>query len=414
MKTLAWFTAMVLATLTVVVLLWLFRSVVVLFLLSLVTAATVRPGIERLAHRGIPVTASLLIIYLVGLGALGLLVYALSGPLAAEFEQISESLVFGYERLVVEWARGTPFQRGLVAQLPAPNEVYEAIAGEQGTALVGGLLGVTLGFFDIVANVLAVLLLSVYWSAERVRFERLWLSLLSPDGRSRALEIWRTIEAGVGAYIRSELFQSLLAGILLSAGYVLIGLPVPLTLALFAAFAFLLPWIGVLLAILPALLAGLMISLPAGILAALYTLAVLTFLEVVVEPRFFVRRRFSSLLVVLMVLALTDLYGLLGLILALPLAAALQIFFGNILRAQTEPAEAEPESRVAELKERLEAVRAMIGSLEAPPPPEVGSLLERSARLVEETHEALRPAAPPPRSRATPRAERPPLPASSR
>jgi len=408
MKTLALFTAVVLATLTVVVLLWLFRSVVVLFLLSLVTAATVRPGIERLTGRGLPVAASLLMIYLLGLGVLGLLVYVLGAPLNAEFEQISESLVFGYERLVVEWRVGTAFQQGLVAQLPAPNEVYEAIAGEQGTALVGGVLGVTLGFFDIVANILAVLLLSVYWSAERVRFERLWLSLLSPEGRSRALEIWRTIEAGVGAYIRSELIQSLVAGILLSAGYWLIGLPVPLTLALFAAFAWLLPWVGVLFAMVPALLVGLLTSLQAGILAGLYTLAVLTFLEVAVEPRFFVRRRFSSLLVVLVVLALTDLYGIVGLILALPLSAALQIFFGNILRAQSAPAEAEPESRVARLQERLESVHAMIGALEEPPPREVASLVDRSARLIEETHRALQP----PRSLLPSRTERPSLPAS--
>ncbi|MCZ7672142.1 MAG: AI-2E family transporter [Chloroflexi bacterium] len=74
---------------------------------------------------------------------------------------------------------------------------------------------------------LVILFLSLYWSLDRVRFERLWLSLLPPEQRARARDIWQTIESDLGSYIRSEVAQSLLAGLLLGLGYWALGSPTP-------------------------------------------------------------------------------------------------------------------------------------------------------------------------------------------
>ena len=47
------------------------------------------------------------------------------------------------------------------------------------------LLGVTWGFFGTILNVLIIVVLSLYWSIDRVHFERLWLSLLDVGRRQR-------------------------------------------------------------------------------------------------------------------------------------------------------------------------------------------------------------------------------------
>ncbi|MGH2521096.1 MAG: AI-2E family transporter [Anaerolineales bacterium] len=391
MKRLVWFTVVVLSTLMVVFLLWQFRGAVALFLLSLAVAAAVRPLVDYWVGRGMLRSVALLLVYLVGVGALGLLLYGISGPLLHELEQGGNNFVLAYDTLWATWPEGSPFQQTIVKWLPPPAELYQAIAGEQANALLQGLLGVTLSVFDILSQFVVVLMLSLYWSVDRVRFERLWLSVLPADQRARARDLWRAIETGVGAYIRSELVQSLLAGLLLGLGYWMIGLPYPTLLAIGSALAWMIPWLGAALASIPVLLVGLA-GLNPGLaaLAVVYTLTVFFVLEVVIEPKLFNQRQFSSLLVVLVVIALADVYGLLGVVIAPPLAAAIQIFFTHMLQ-QPAPAAAPDQMarQIADLDKRLVRVREMMNNLEAPASPQTVSMLERLNGLIERANAAL-------------------------
>ena len=92
------------------------------------------------------------------------------------------------------------------------------MTGDQGQLVLPAILGFTQGLGDILSGALII-------------FERLWLSLLPSGQRKQARGILRTIEQDLGAYIRSEVIQSLLAGLLLSLGYWLLGSPYPTLLA---------------------------------------------------------------------------------------------------------------------------------------------------------------------------------------
>jgi predicted PurR-regulated permease PerM len=87
MKRLAWFTMVILATFTLVLLVWEFRVAVMLFVLSLVVAATVRPLVDRFAARGLPRGLALLLTYAVCIGGVVVLVLILSGPLLTDLQQ---------------------------------------------------------------------------------------------------------------------------------------------------------------------------------------------------------------------------------------------------------------------------------------------------------------------------------------
>ena len=331
MKRLAWFTLVMLATLTLALLFWEFRVAVLLFVLSLVVAATVRPLVDRFAARGLPRGLALLLTYAICIGGIIALVVILSGPLLTDLQQLTKNVAGSYEQMKTQWPTGSPFQQTLAQQLPSTDELYQLFTG----TLPQTVLGITLGAFDLLGQLMIVLVLSVYWSADQEHFKRLWLSLLPLERRARARLIWQTLESGLGAYLRSQVIQTVLAVILLGLGYQLLGLQYPVALALIGAIGWLIPWVGLLLAVIPALWVGLSSSLALGLLAAAFTIGVLCFLEFVVEPRLFNRRRFSSLLVVIVVLVLVDEYGLIGILLAPPLAAAIQILAGQLMRSTT-------------------------------------------------------------------------------
>ena len=366
MKRLAWFTLVMLATFTLALLFWEFRVAVLLFVLSLVVAATVRPLVDRFAARGLPRGLALLLTYAICIGGVIALVVILSGPLLTDLQQLTKNVASSYEQMKTQWPTGTPFQQTLAQQPPSTDDLYQLFTG----SLPQTVLGITLGAFDLLGQLMIVLVLSVYWSADQEHFKRLWLSLLPFERRARARLIWQTLESGLGAYLRSQVIQTVLAVILLGLGYQLLGLQYPVALALIGAIGWLIPWVGLLLAVIPALWVGLSSSLALGLLAAAFTIGVLCFLEFVVEPRLFNRRRFSSLLVVIVVLVLVDEYGLIGILLAPPLAAAIQILAGQLMRSTTT-AKATLAQPISTLQANFAAVQSVLAAETVPPGPEL-------------------------------------------
>ncbi len=393
MKRLAWFTLIILATLTSAIVFWEFRVAVVLFGLSLAVAAAVRPLVDRLAARRVPRGLALLLAYALCVGGLIALVLILSGPLFANLQQLTKDLGNGYEQLKAQWPSGTALQQTLAKQLPAASDVSKAIIGPQGGAVLQAVLGLTMGSFDLLGQLLIVLVLSMYWSVDQEHFKRLWLSLLPFQARARAREVWQNIESGFGAYLRSQVVQTVLALILLGLGYQVLGLPYPVALALIAAIGWLIPWVGVLIAVMPAAWVGLSISPVLGLAAAALTIGVLAFLEFVVEPRLFKRERFSSLLAVIVLLVLADEYGFIGILVAPPLAAALQIVAGQIMRVTTRsiltatarPIDSAPPIEV--LQTRLASVQARLAA-QPEPAPELTNLVERLTQLIDQAVQA--------------------------
>jgi predicted PurR-regulated permease PerM len=236
----------------------------------------------------------------------------------------------------------------------------------------------------MVSQAFLVLVLSMYWSADQVRFERLWLSLLQARNRVPARNIWRSVELGVGAYIRSEIWQSLLALLVLSVGYALIGVRYPMLLALVGAVFWFIPLVGGALVVAAALGVGLISGPLVALGTVLLTLAALAVLELVVEPRMFNRKQYNPILILLVMLGMTDAFGVFGLILGPPLAVAIQICL-TVITNQVMPAAAgvmqpamDPLApQVVPIHDRLGMVRQLLSQMDSPSP----RLLNMTERL---------------------------------
>jgi predicted PurR-regulated permease PerM len=370
------------ATLAGVYLLWVFRQAIVLFVFSLAIAAAARPMVETLNNRGIPRPAALIITYLLFLGIIVVALLAVGGSLLNEIQLLADSLARTYDRIWTQWPKGTPFQQTIVQQLPAPADLYQSFSPEQRNSALSGLLGVTVGSVSFLAQIVTILILSIYWTVDRFHFERLWLSILPVESRTRSRDIWRDIERDFGAYVRSELLQSIFAGILLGVGLWALRIPYPILLAIFGAIAWLLPWLGGVLAVLPIAVAGFSLGLWPGIYATGFAIAVLFFLEFFIEPRFMERRRFSPLLSILLIIALVEPFGLLGFIIAPPLAAVIELLFRYNVQNRPSPDGMETIERISQLRTRMDQLHEMINKSEKPVEPYLGNMLSRIEALI--------------------------------
>jgi putative permease len=375
------YTAVITATLTILLLLWQFREVILLFLLSLFVAAALRPLINRLIQRGLSLVQSMLVIYLSGLLVVVASGYLFGPTLASELQAMGDRAAVAYEVTHPRWAEGELWQQAIAGRLPSAPQLVKLLTNESDAA-ARILLGFSQSIITLLAGIIIVLVLSLYWSVDQTRFERLWLSLLPADQRTWARNLWRAIEGGVGAYIRSELTQALLALVLLGMGYWLLGLSYPLTLALVGGLAWLIPIIGFAVIVIPVWLVAISSGWLVAITAVLYTLAILLLLERVIEPRLFRQRRYSTILIILTLVIMAQVLGIVGLIIAPTIAAALQILFAALLAVREGRGHTPIE--IAALEERLHHIRDSYIQQDRSIPPEIENMISRLQRLIEQ------------------------------
>ena len=378
----------VMTTLLALVALWQFRSVVIYVLISLVLTATVRPFAQSEARRTFMARLLLILLYLVSLGIFGLLLFLVGRLLVGDLQQLAEKISLQSTWLLPAWLEGSFFQRVLDQWLPTPDKLFEAITGQR-QLMLSAVLGFTQGIGGFVSGFLVILFLSIYWSNNQNHFERLWLSLLPSEQRTYARDIWRTIEHNLGAYIRSEIIQSLLAVLVLGIGYWLMGSKYSALLAVVGAVAWLVPVAGAALAMTLPLLLGLLTGAHLSLLTVLYTLIVLVALQLWVEPRLLKRKWNNPILTLIILLAMADVFGLPGIIVAPPLSVVCQILWSLLVSDRLAP---DAVVQVSDLQERQARLRLAIENMEGPPPQLVVSSMERIKVLLEKAEPILQPA----------------------
>jgi len=348
-------------TLVILILLWQFSGAIVLFALSLAVAAALRPSINYIAQRRKSKRLALGIVYTVLIGSVVGSLLVISQFLARDLQTATDDFVTSYERALMVWPQeGTLFQQVLAEQLPPAPDLYQTLTSPEGVPALEGIFGVAQNFLSILGRIALIIILSLYWSTDQLRFERLGLSLLPNENRAKALHVWRSVEAAVGAYLRSEVVQTFLAGLLLGLGYWLMGVRYPMLFTLWGAIARLIPWFGVMIAALPLVVVEMTNSPLVGLAATVYTVGVLLLLKIVIEPRYFHRQRYSLLLFVVFVIILAESFGLIGVMLAPLLAVTVQILFQQLYPTPSRKFSTESLEKVIELRQRLAAVRRHI------------------------------------------------------
>ena len=304
------------ASLWLLVRIW---QILLLLVIALVLAGTVSPLVGWLEHRRVPRSLAFALILLTLLAAV-----AGTGAL------LIPALVTQIRGLVVS---APTFQGRLadyLASVPALVGIAGAVREAQPARLLEPLsanaLSVVGGVAQVVVLALTTVVLAFYLLADSERVKGFAFALLPRRFHLRTARILADMGIVVGGYIRGQALTSLLIGLFVFAVLWFAGTPNPLALAVFAAFADLVPFVGGVLALAPAVLA----TLPQGVLpAVLVFVAIMAYQQVeshVLIPRIYGQTlRLSPLAVLVALLIGGQLLGIVGALLALPLAAGIRV-----------------------------------------------------------------------------------------
>ncbi len=388
----------IMLTLLGLVILWRFGSILGLYILAVFVDVTLRPGVEWLRKLNIPAGVSVLLIYAVILALLvGMAILAFP-LLSHEVQQFLANFNLAYRTLYEQVTQNSNLTGPVQGNLPPPASFPTILPGIDRQQITTFLVGTTIGFVEGASQLLLIAFLGLYLSIDHIRFERLMLSVVSPLQRTAARQVYHEIEESLGSYIRSELIQSAIAGLILYVLYLLIGLRYPLLSALIVSITWVIPLVGGLIGLAWVALAGIMTQGTVLLTALLVTGALFFFLEFWLQPRLYQRDRFGVILILLIMMVLGRAYGVLGLLVAPPLATAIQVLINGLLRtpgttagavveASDRPAEQVVADEWQELEHQLENLRLEIEQKEVPP--STHSLYQRLVKLVEKSKAEL-------------------------
>ena len=175
-------------------------------------------------------------------------------------------------------------------------------------------------------------MIAFFWTIESDRIKRTGVSLLLLNQRDPARALIGEIEQRVGGYVIGQLTLSVIIGSLSLVAYLIIGLPYAPILALFVAIMEIIPVVGPLIGAVPALVLGFSVSPLTALWTIVASLVIHQLESNVFGPRVMKRTLGMRPLVTLLALtAFGTLFGVLGAIVALPLAAVLQLFLDRLL-----------------------------------------------------------------------------------
>ena len=335
----------VLATLFVVsvflifLLLFRLRAVVFLFFVAVVIGTAIRPAVDWLFERGIRRPVGIIAIYiLLGLFITGFL--ALLLPLAADqVTQILQDLPAYYsEARQYMLGSGNRVLQNIGFRLPAifgaatpsPEPTTEEMLLQVNRTLE--YAGLTLRGF---LSTLAIFLLAFYWTQESGRAIRTLLRLVPENRRNSVRSFIDEAELRLGGFIRGQGILSLVVGAAAFVAYTLIGLPYALVLGIIAGLLEMVPVFGPALGAVPALLVALTVD-PVQAVWVLVATAIIQAMENAwLVPRIMkASMGVNPIIVLLSLVTFGTVLGVAGAVLAIPLAAVVQMLLDRALSAE--------------------------------------------------------------------------------
>jgi len=325
-------------------LLYRFNQVVFILFIGIVLGTVIRPAVTWFHQRGLPRMAGVLVVYLLLLALLISFVLLLV-PLIVEQGTTIAAAVPGYYQSLQAWMVKfpNPFIVQLNGFLPTvlPGLTPVQQTGEEVMASAGQALGFITSAGQALFITIVILTLSFYWTLDGPRTIHSLLLFIPMGQRESIRELVAAMEIKVGFFLAGQGVLCLAIGLLALVAYLFIGLPNALVLALVAGLLEAVPLIGPLLGAIPAAVIGLSIAPSKFVWVIVATLVIQQLENSVLVPR--VMRQavgvnpFVSLLAIF---AFSTLFGVAGALMAIPLAAMIQLLFERFV---FHPGTMEPE-----------------------------------------------------------------------
>lgn len=318
---------------------YLIRDVLLLLYISLLLAVGFSPVVRLIERqrllpvgtRRFPRWLAILVLYVFIIGTLVGIGAVLVPPLVEQAQELWEqkNLMFYRAQLFL-------IDRGVMR---APITLQEAVesapfSGDAFGRVFGAVRGVLGGIFGF----LTILILTFYLLVDSWNIHQGFVRLFPRRHRPRVDAATRAITVKVSAWLGGQLVLSAIIGVTSGIGLWLIGVPYFYVLALISAVGELIPIVGPILAALPAIAVAATVSYEKALIVIVFFVVQQQFENHLLVPKLMERQvGVSAVTVIISLLIGGKLLGILGVLLAVPTAAIVQVVLMELLDTPDRP-----------------------------------------------------------------------------
>ncbi|HWC84341.1 MAG TPA: AI-2E family transporter [Pseudonocardiaceae bacterium] len=303
------------------------RDVLLLIGLSIFLAIGLSPAVDWLTRKRLPRALSVVIVLFACVAFVGGFIASAVPPLVEQstrFVQEAPSLWHGLQD-----------HSSVLGQLNdrfhIQQRVTGMVSGNTGS-LVQGLIGAGQVVFSALTDMVIVIVLTIYFLADLPRIRRTIYRLVPNSRRPRVILIGDEIFSRIGGFVLGNLITSLVAGLAVFVWAEIFGIPYPVLLALFAAIMDLIPVVGSTVAGVVVALVALSVSVPVALATVGYIVAYRLAEDYLLVPRIIGRTvRVPAITTVVSVLIGGSLLGVVGALVAIPVAAVIGMIMQEVL-----------------------------------------------------------------------------------
>jgi predicted PurR-regulated permease PerM len=312
-------------------------TILTLVLISMFFAVVLTPPVDLLVKRlHFKRAMAAALVFIVGLATIGLLGYLFIKPLAEQGTSFANNLpTYVRDAQNGKGAAGKLVKRYKLDDWLDKNK-DELQKRAQTVFEPKQVLGVAVGtvgtVFSTVAAVLTVAVLTFLMLLEGPPLLLSATRILHEPAQERVKRVGRLCARAVTGYVNGNLAISVIAGLTTWIFLLIAGVPFAGVLALWVAFADLIPLVGATLGAIPAIAVAFLHSTPVGIATLIFYVVYQQIENQILQPTIMARTvALKPLVVLLSVLFGVELFGLLGALLAIPVAGIIKVLASDIL-----------------------------------------------------------------------------------
>ena len=303
---------------------WLLRDLLLLVLTAIVIASAIEPGVAFFIRQRLPRFLSALLVYVLVFGAIFAILYLFFPPIIADAASFLSAMPQYLDTINISAPFSNIANAGFQGSQGAQSFIQTLLSLQSVfTAGTGGVVQLVVTFFGGVFSLVLVIVLSFYFALQDTGVDDFLRMVMPVSYENYSVDLWRRSQKKIGLWMQGQILLSVIVGILVYLGLLIIGVPYALLLSVFTAMAEIIPVFGSLIAGTVAVIVGYSdggIAI-AAVVAGLYVV-VNQFESNLIYP-LIVKKivGIPPLLVIVALIAGYTLAGFLGVLLSVPLAA---------------------------------------------------------------------------------------------
>lgn len=307
-------------------------DILILVFIAITFAEAIRPIMNWLRRHHIPRPIGVLLIYLVIIALIALLIFLLTQPLIAQVGALQHDVPRYLDLARREFNR----LQTILGNNPQIARAFSQFQGQLGglvTAVLGYILYVPVAIVGFLVGTVAIAAMAFFWLTGTDALGPFIAGLFPRHRQAHAIAVLDEMGGRLGGYVRGIVFNMFVIGILSGAGDFFLHVPYAVLLGIFAGMTEILPyigpWIGGSAAVLVALLAG---GFGLGVVVAAFYIVLQVLEGHTLVPLVMNRAvHVTPFTVIVAVLVGGTVYGIVGGVLAVPIAAVIKVLVTEVL-----------------------------------------------------------------------------------